>query len=80
MAWKSGLKVSLLLLGPSCHLQTILLSDLVWCGSLLQIVMANWHTFLNLKRAKQPLKIAVVATPDPASTKFKKSAPNGHWP
>jgi hypothetical protein len=28
-----GIKVSLLPLGPSCPLQTILLSDLVWCGS-----------------------------------------------
>jgi hypothetical protein len=40
LAWKSGLKVHLLPLGPSCPLQTILLSDLVKCDSPLQIVMA----------------------------------------
>jgi hypothetical protein len=32
LAWKSGLKVSLLPLGPSCPLQILLLSDLVGCG------------------------------------------------
>jgi hypothetical protein len=31
--WKSGLKVLFLPLGRSCPLQTILLSDLVWCYS-----------------------------------------------
>ncbi len=44
-AWKSGLKVPLLLLGPSCPLQTILLSDLVGCDSPLQIVMVIWRFF-----------------------------------
>jgi hypothetical protein len=29
-----------------CPLQTLLLSDLVRCGSLLQIVMYAWHLFL----------------------------------
>jgi hypothetical protein len=33
-AWKSGLEVPLLPLGPSCPLQTILLSDLVGYGKL----------------------------------------------
>jgi hypothetical protein len=42
LAWKSGLKVPLLPLGPSCPLQTILLSDLVWCDSQLQKLMAIW--------------------------------------
>ncbi len=46
LAWKSGLKVPFLLLGPSCPLQTILLSDLAGCDSPLQIVMAYWHTTL----------------------------------
>jgi hypothetical protein len=56
LAWKSGLKVPLLPLGPSCPLQTILLSDLVGCDNSLQMVMAVWHTFFNnLKCAKQPL-------------------------
>ncbi len=59
LAWKSGLKVSLLPLGPSCRLQTILLSDLVGCACQLQIELAVWRTFfLNLKRAKQPLQFA----------------------
>jgi hypothetical protein len=40
-AWKSGLKVPVLPLEPSCPLRTILLSDLVGCGSL-QIVTAIW--------------------------------------
>jgi hypothetical protein len=31
LAWKSGLKVPLLPIGPSCPLQTILLYDLVRC-------------------------------------------------
>jgi hypothetical protein len=39
LAWKSSLKVPLLLLGPSCPLKTILLSNQVLCDSLLQIVM-----------------------------------------
>jgi hypothetical protein len=40
MAWKSSLNLLLLPSGPSYSLQTILLSDLVGCDSLLQIVMA----------------------------------------
>jgi hypothetical protein len=47
LAWKSGLKVPLLPLGPSCPLQTILLSDLVGRDNSLQMVMAVWNTFLN---------------------------------
>jgi hypothetical protein len=39
LAWNSGLIVSLLSYWPSCPLQTILLSDLVGCGSPLQIIM-----------------------------------------
>jgi hypothetical protein len=42
LAWESGHKVPLL---PSCPLQTILLSDLVGRGILLQIVMTVWCTF-----------------------------------
>jgi hypothetical protein len=33
LAWKSGLKVPLLLIGPSCPTNYILLRDLVGCGS-----------------------------------------------
>jgi hypothetical protein len=40
--------MSLLHLGPSCPLQTILLSDLVGCDSLLQIVMAVWRAFFKI--------------------------------
>ncbi len=40
LAWKSGRKVSLLPLGPSCPLQIILLSDMVGWDSPLRIVMA----------------------------------------
>jgi hypothetical protein len=49
-SWKSGLKVSLLPVGRSCPLQTILLSDLVGCDSPLQIVMAIWRTFFVMKK------------------------------
>ncbi len=49
MAFKSGLKVPLLTLGPSCPLQTILLSDLLGCGSPLQILMAVWRTFFKFE-------------------------------
>jgi hypothetical protein len=46
--WISGLKVTLLPVGPSCPLKTILQSDLAGCGSLLQIVMAVWHAFFYI--------------------------------
>ncbi len=61
MAWKSSPKVPLL------PLQAILLGDLVQRGSPLQIVMAAWRAFLNLKRAKWR---AATATPDPVSKKI----------
>jgi hypothetical protein len=53
--------MSLLALGPSSLLQTIPPSDLVGCGSLLQILMVVGALFLNLKLAKQR-----AATPNPA--------------
>jgi hypothetical protein len=49
VSWPSiGLEIRpqstiILPLGPSCPLQTILLSDLVGCDSPLQIVVAVWH-------------------------------------
>ncbi len=51
LAWKSGLKVPLLPLGPSCPLQTILMNDLFGCDSPLQIAMAVWYNYFNWKRA-----------------------------
>ncbi len=48
---KHCLRVSLLTLGPSCPLLTILLSDLVECGRLLQKVMAVWRTFFFILNA-----------------------------
>ena len=56
LAWKSGLKVSLLHLGRSCPLQTILLSDLVGCYSPLQIVMATWRTISVSRGLSHPTK------------------------
>jgi hypothetical protein len=47
VAWKTGLKVTLLPLGRSCPLQTILLSDLVMCDSLLQIIWPFALLFLK---------------------------------
>ncbi len=52
LAWKSGHKVPLLPIGPSCPPQAILLGDLVWCGSLLQVVMVVWRPFFHLKGDK----------------------------
>ncbi len=49
LARKSGLKVSLLYLGPACPLQIILLSDLVGCDNPLQIEMAVWCALFYLK-------------------------------
>jgi hypothetical protein len=50
-------------------MQTILLSDLVACGSPSQKVMAVWRTFLlNLKPAKQSL-----------TSISEKNPPNGHF-
>ncbi len=73
MAWKSGLKMPLLPIGPSSPLQTILLSDLFRCDSPLQIVKAVWHTFFyNFKPAKQPYCQQRAVTPDPGSSNFKK--------
>jgi hypothetical protein len=48
LAWKSGLKVSLLPLESSCPLQTILLSDLVMRQAATDS-MANRHAFFNFK-------------------------------
>jgi len=79
MAWKSGLKVPLLPVRISCTLQTILLSDLVWCDRLLQIVMVFGALFLNLKRAKQPVVRAAGCHTRPSKLKLKKSAPNYHY-
>jgi hypothetical protein len=55
----------LLPLGPSCPLQTILLSDLIGCGSLLQKVMAVWRTFFKFDACQ--------------TTKSNKIARNGHF-
>jgi hypothetical protein len=54
LAWKSGLKVSLLPLGRSCPFQAILLRDLVGCDSPLQIVMAILHTIIVSKGLSHP--------------------------
>ncbi len=73
MAWKSGLKVPLLPLGPSCPLQTILLRDLVGCDSQLQIVMAISRAFFKiwiLPNSHYSQQHA--ATPEPVSSNLKK--------
>ncbi len=50
---KSGLKVSLLPLGSSCPVQTILLNILVCRDSPLQIVMPFWRTFFKKISVRQ---------------------------
>jgi hypothetical protein len=72
MAWKSGLKVILLPFGPSCPLQTILLSDLVGCDTALQIIMVFGALFSNLKQVKQPLLSAAGGHTPPSMFKFKE--------
>jgi hypothetical protein len=58
LAWKSGLKVPLLLLGLSCTLKTILLGDLTGCGSLLQMSGAflKFETFQTVQVQKSSPK------------------------
>ncbi len=62
--------------GPSYPLQTILLGDLVGCGSLLQKVIGA--LFFNLKYVKQPLQSAAGSHTQPSKFKLKKSMPTGH--
>jgi hypothetical protein len=71
LAWKSDLKVTLLTLGPSCPLKTLLLSHLVGSGSMLQIVIAKFLT--NLKHVKQQFQSAAGSHTLPSTFKFKKS-------
>jgi hypothetical protein len=70
LVWKSGLKVPLLHLGPSCLLQTILLSDLVRCDSPLQIVMAIWRTIIVSRGLSHQTQKVQIQT---------KRAPNCHY-
>ncbi len=79
LAWKLGLKVPSLCLGPYCHLQTILLSDLFGCDSPLQIGVDNWRTFFYLRRTEQPLLSVAGSHTRLRKFEFKKSAPNCHY-
>jgi hypothetical protein len=73
-----GLKVPVLPLALSCPLQTILLSDLVGCGSPLQMaVCLHFFEILSAPNGHYYLQRAV--TPDPASSNFKKSVANCHY-
>ncbi len=58
----------LLSLGPSCPLQTVLLSNLVWCDNPQPLV----HFFSNLKHAKRPLLSASGCHARPSKLRFKK--------
>ncbi len=55
-----------------CPLQTIMLSALVGCDSPLQIVMAVWHIFLQMKCAKQLLLSAAGSHAWPSKLKILK--------
>ncbi len=70
LAWKSGLKEPFWTLGHSCPLQTILLSDLVGCGSPLQIVIAFWSTIIVSIGLSHPTQKVWIRT---------KRAPNYHY-
>ncbi len=71
LAWKSGLKVSFLPLGPSCSLQILLLSDLGGGDSPLQIVIAVLLTFF-CSTSNNHYCQQWAPTPDPASSNSKK--------
>jgi hypothetical protein len=72
-AWKSGLKVPLLPLGPSWPLKTIKLGDLVGCDNLLKIVWPFGALYFKFKWAKRPLLSADCSHARPKSSN-KKSA------
>jgi hypothetical protein len=71
MALKSGLKVPLLPSGRYCPLQTILLSDLVGCYSLLQIVMAVPCTFSKFQASQIAIIVSSGLHTCPGKFKFK---------
>jgi hypothetical protein len=71
MALKSGLKVPLLPSGHYCPLQTILLSDLVGCYSLLQIVMAVPCTFSKFEARQIAIIVSSRLHTCPGKFKFK---------
>jgi hypothetical protein len=73
LAWKSGLKLFLLHLGPSCPLQTILLGDLLGCGCLLQIVITVWHIFCLIEAHQTAIySLQRALTLIPTNKNFKK--------
>ncbi len=79
MAWKSGLKVPVLPLGPSCPLQTILLNDLIGCNSSLHIVIAVWCTFFKFN-GHQTTIIVSRGLPHPThQVQIFKRAPYCHY-
>jgi len=73
MALKSGLKVPLLPSGRYCPLQTILLSDLVGCYSLLQIVMAVPCTFSKFEARQIAIIVSSGLHSCPCKFKLKTS-------
>jgi hypothetical protein len=79
MAWKSGLKVPLLPLGPYCPLQTIFLSDLVGCNLPLQTVMAVWRNFFfNMEGQTAIIDSSGLSHPT-QKIPIEKSVPNCHY-
>ncbi len=70
----------LLTLGPSCPLQTILLSDLVECDGPLQIVMAFWRTFFKIWCAPNSNYFSPAGCHTrPRKSNFEKSAPHCYY-
>ncbi len=76
LAWKSSLKVPLLLLGRFCPLHYILLRDLVRCWQ--PTADSNGH-LAPFYHAKQPLFSTEGCHTRPRKFTFKKSAPNCHY-
>ncbi len=70
LAWKSGLNGPFLPLGCSCPLQTIMLSNLVWCDFPLQIVMTFWGTIIVSRGLSHLTQNVWIQT---------KRAPNCHY-
>ncbi len=81
LACKSGLRVPLLPVRPSCPLQTILLRDLVGCDRPLQIVNEVWHTFFQFEVHQTAIIVSscMAVTPCPGSSNLKKSPLNCNY-
>jgi hypothetical protein len=71
--------MSLLPLRPSCLLQTILLSDLVWCDSPLQKVITVWCTFFYIRVCQTAIIVSSGLSHPTQKDQIKKCGPSCHF-